>query len=47
MNQQMQTPKTSSDQPRPQMPMRRLDDKEMRRVAGGPIGCPTLTPKKP
>jgi hypothetical protein len=42
-----QAPKTPSDQPRSQMPMRRLDDKEVGQVAGGPMGAPTLTPKKP
>jgi hypothetical protein len=42
-----QAPKTPSDQPRSQMPMRRLDDKEMRQVTGGPFNFPTSTPKKP
>jgi hypothetical protein len=45
MKEQMQTPKAPSDQPR--SPMGRLDDKEVGQVAGGPMGAPTLTPKKP
>jgi hypothetical protein len=46
MEQQIQTPKIPNDQPRLQMPMRRLDDKELHRIAGGPITCPTANPKK-
>jgi hypothetical protein len=46
MEQQIKTPKIPNDQPRSQMPMRRLDDKELLQVAGGPIICPTLGPKR-
>jgi hypothetical protein len=46
MGRQTQAPKILSDQPRSQIPMTRLGDKEMRQVAGGPITCSTLNPKK-
>jgi hypothetical protein len=46
MEQKIQTAKIPNDQPRSQIPMRHLDDKEMRQVAGGPIICSTLSPKK-
>ncbi len=46
MKQQMQRDKVQNDRLKSQMPMRRLDHKEIRQVAGGPIPYPTLDPKK-
>jgi hypothetical protein len=46
MKQQAQETKGRFDQLKPQKPMRRLGEKETRQVAGGPIPCPTLDPKK-
>jgi hypothetical protein len=47
MRKQIQTSKVQGEQAKHPAPMRRLDGKEMRQVAGGPIWCPTATPKKP
>jgi hypothetical protein len=47
MRKQIQTSKVQGEQAKHLAPMRRLDGKEMRQVSGGPMGCPTLSPKKP
>jgi hypothetical protein len=47
MRKQIQTSKVQGEQAKHPAPMRRLDDKEMRQVAGGPGGFPMLGPKKP
>jgi hypothetical protein len=47
MKEQMKETKVRADQLKPQIPMRRLGDKEMRQVAGGTIGYPNMGPKKP
>jgi hypothetical protein len=47
MRKQIQMPKVQAEQAKHPMPMRRLDDKEVGQVVGGPMGAPTLTPKKP
>jgi hypothetical protein len=47
MRKQIQTVKVQAEQVKCPAPMRRLEGKEMRQVAGGTMGCPTLSPKKP
>jgi hypothetical protein len=47
MRKQIQTAKVRTEQMKHPAPMRRLDGKEMRQVAGGPGGYPVLGPKKP
>ena len=46
MKQQIPTPKTQAEQATLLSPMRRLDDKEVGQVAGGPMD-ETLLRKKP
>jgi hypothetical protein len=47
MRKQIQTSKVQAEQVKHPAPMRRLDGKEMRQIAGGPGGYPVLGPKKP
>jgi hypothetical protein len=47
MRKQIQTPKVQGERAKHPAPMRRLDDKEMRQVAGGGVGFPNMGPKKP
>jgi hypothetical protein len=47
MKKQIQTAKGQAEQVKHPEPMRRLEGKEMRQVAGGPAGYPLLGPKKP
>jgi hypothetical protein len=47
MRKQIQTAKGQAEQAKHPAPMRQLDGKEMRQVAGGPGGFPLLGPKKP
>jgi hypothetical protein len=47
MRKQIQMAKVQGEQAKHPVPMRRLDGKEMRQVAGGPGGFPMLGPKKP
>jgi hypothetical protein len=47
MRKQIQTSKVQGEQAKHPAPMRRLDGKEMRQVAGGTFGYPNMGPKKP
>lgn len=47
MRKQIQTSKVQAEQAKHPAPMRRLDDKEVRQVAGGTMGFPNMGPKKP
>jgi hypothetical protein len=47
MRKQIQTSKVQGEQAKHPVPMRRLDGKEMRQVAGGTLGFPNMGPKKP
>jgi hypothetical protein len=46
MRKQIQTAKVQAEQVKHPAPMRRLEGKEMRQVAGGPLGYPDMGPKK-
>lgn len=46
MKQQMQTSKAQAEKATRLAPMRRLDDKEVRQVAGGTMGAILLGPTK-
>jgi hypothetical protein len=46
MRKQIQTAKGQAEQAKQPAPMRRLEGKEMRQVAGGPLGFPDMGPKK-
>jgi hypothetical protein len=47
MRKQIQTAKGQAEEVKCPAPMRRIEGKEMRQVAGGPGGFPQLGPKKP
>jgi hypothetical protein len=46
MRKQIQTAKGQAEQLKQPAPMRRLEGKEVRQVAGGTLGYPNMGPKK-